>query len=93
MNFFFTVLSPEIDKLYNLENLNLFNNYISELPVTICNLDKLECLNVGMNNLHTLPNGFERLHQLEVLDLSYNFLTEHSFTAEFFTLGILKKKI
>ena len=40
-----------------------------------------------MNNLHTIPNGFERLQQLEILDLSYNFLTEHSFSTEFFTLG------
>ncbi|KAH9423501.1 ras suppressor protein 1-like [Dermatophagoides pteronyssinus] len=84
------VLSPEIDKLYNLESLNLFNNYISELPITICNLEKLKCLNIGMNNLHTIPNGIERLQQLEILDLSYNFLTEHSFSTEFFTLENLR---
>lgn len=37
----------EIDKLYNLERLNLYNNYVSDLPSALCSLSKLKYLNVG----------------------------------------------
>lgn len=45
--FFFTAVPPGLANLVNLEILNLFNNHITELPISLSQMPKLRILNVG----------------------------------------------
>jgi hypothetical protein len=44
---YFSVVSPGLANLINLEILNLFNNQIEELPTSLSSMPKLRILNVG----------------------------------------------
>lgn len=78
---------PGIANLTNLEILNLTNNQIEELPVSLSSMPKLRILNVSINRLSSLPRGFGAFPVLEVLDLSYNNLNENTLPGNFFMMG------
>jgi len=42
-----TAVPPGLANLVNLEILNLFNNHITELPISLSQMPKLRILNVG----------------------------------------------
>lgn len=44
---FGTAVPPGLANLVNLEILNLFNNHITELPISLSQMPKLRILNVG----------------------------------------------
>jgi len=46
-NYKFVEVPPGIANLTQLEMLNLFNNHIEELPVSLSSMPKLRILNVG----------------------------------------------
>lgn len=73
--------------MINLEILNLANNQLQELPLSLSSMPKLRILNVSINKLNTLPRGFGAFPVLEVLDLSYNNLNEHTLPGNFFMMG------
>lgn len=70
-----------------MEILNLANNHIEELPVSLSSLPKLRILNVSLNRLYTLPRGFGAFPVLEILDLTYNNLKEKTLPGNFFMMG------
>lgn len=41
------IVPPGLANLVNLEILNLFNNHITELPISLSQMPKLRILNVG----------------------------------------------
>lgn len=43
----FLEVPPGLANLVNLEILNLFNNHITELPISLSQMPKLRILNVG----------------------------------------------
>ena len=45
--FVFSVVPPGLANLVNLEILNLFNNHLTELPISISQMPKLRILNLG----------------------------------------------
>lgn len=47
IKFQFSDVPPGIANLTQLEMLNLFNNHIEELPVSLSSMPKLRILNVG----------------------------------------------
>ncbi len=63
-----------IDFLPSIRELNLYDNDIKELPVSIGSLNSLEVLILPNNQLTTLPESFKNL-SLKKLDLSYNNFT------------------
>ena len=69
-------LPTSIQKLNQLEWLDLSGNKLTELPSEIGDLKELRTLNVRKNQLVSLPTSIQKLQQLEDLDLSYNKLTE-----------------
>lgn len=71
----------------NLEILNLANNHIEELPLSLSSLPKLRILNVSLNRLYGLPRGFGAFPVLEILDLTYNNLNEKTLSGNFFMMG------
>lgn len=75
--------------LVNLEILNLSNNHIDELPLSLSSMPKLRILNVSINRLYGLPRGFGAFPVLEVLDLTYNNLNEKDLPGNFFMMGLL----
>ncbi|XP_017752954.1 PREDICTED: ras suppressor protein 1 isoform X1 [Eufriesea mexicana] len=81
---------PGLANLVNLEILNLFNNHITELPISLSQMPKLRILNVGMNRLDVLPRGFGAFPVLEVLDLTYNNLSEKNLPGNFFMMETLR---
>lgn len=76
--------------MINLEILNLANNQIEELPLSISSMPKLRILNLSFNRLYNLPRGFGALPALEVLDLTYNNLNEKNLPGNFFMLETLR---
>uniref|UniRef100_A0A182KGN9 Disease resistance R13L4/SHOC-2-like LRR domain-containing protein n=1 Tax=Anopheles christyi TaxID=43041 RepID=A0A182KGN9_9DIPT len=81
---------PGIANLNNLEILNLSNNHLEELPLSLSSMPKLRILNCSINRLNTLPRGFGAFPVLEVLDLSYNNLNEHVLPGNFFMMDSLR---
>lgn len=81
------MIPPGIANLTNLEILNLANNHIEELPVSLSSMPKLRILNLSINRLSSLPRGFGAFPVLEVLDLSYNNLSENALPGNFFMMG------
>lgn len=73
--------------MINLEILNLSNNHLDELPLSLSSMPKLRILNCSINRLNSLPRGFGAFPVLEVLDLSYNNLNEKSLPGNFFMMG------
>ncbi|XP_033126077.1 leucine-rich repeat-containing protein 69-like isoform X1 [Anneissia japonica] len=61
-----------IGKLQGLNNLQLKNNKIHDLPVEFSALTKLVALNIGNNNLEEIPELLGQLHSLETLHLFGN---------------------
>lgn len=83
----YLVIPPGIANMINLEILNLANNQIQELPLSLSSMPKLRILNVSINRLNTLPRGFGAFPVLEILDLSYNNLNENALPGNFFMIG------
>ena len=90
MTILILVIPPGIANLVNLEILNLANNHIEELPLSLSSMPKLRILNVSINRLNSLPRGFGAFPVLEVLDLSYNNLNEQSLPGNFFMMETLR---
>lgn len=61
-----------IERLRNLENLNLSDNGLKAVPKEISNLEYLKQLDLSGNQLTSLPREMGYLRQLESLDLSSN---------------------
>lgn len=57
----FVVVPPGLANLVNLEILNLFNNHITELPISLSQMPKLRILNVGYVDFETHLNLFPSL--------------------------------
>jgi hypothetical protein len=64
------------DDLYNLTQLNLNNNQLTDLPKEIGNLTKLTHLNLNNNQLTDLPKEIGNLTNLMYLKIENNQLTE-----------------
>lgn len=86
-----TEIPSSITSLVNLEFLNVFNNDLVDVP-ELWKLKKLRILNLGMNQLNTfkVPTGSNLFPMLEILDLSYNNLTDETFTEGFFLIESLR---
>ena len=61
--------------VFTLEYLVLFNNFLIDLPQSICNLKRLNFLSVCCNLLSELPANFGRLQSLVKLCLTKNKLS------------------
>lgn len=59
-------LSVVLEKLHQLEGLNLSGNKLISLPDSIGQLQRLRYLDLSNNKLHTLPKSIQYLKQLEV---------------------------
>jgi Leucine-rich repeat (LRR) protein len=59
-------------KYKNLKILELFDNYISDIPDWMVNLDKLEKLTLFKNQFKVFPASILKLKNLRVLDFSAN---------------------
>ncbi|KYM94564.1 Leucine-rich repeat and calponin homology domain-containing protein 1 [Cyphomyrmex costatus] len=55
-----------------LISLNLSNNFLTRLPISIGRLNNLVSLNIFRNLLKRLPQSIENMHALETLDMSCN---------------------
>ncbi|KAK9832363.1 hypothetical protein WJX74_007659 [Apatococcus lobatus] len=53
-------LSAVLEKLPNLEHLNLSNNNLSALPESLRRLSKLETLDIRGNQLHEVPADLQQ---------------------------------
>ena len=76
-----TKLSPHLDiysltDLYNLQELNLTDNRLTEIPREIGNLTNLQTLILSYNQLTELPREISNLTNLQYLHLDNNHLTE-----------------
>ena len=61
-----------LDKCYNLTNLDLNNNKISEFPSDILKLKKLSTLNLQNNDLNSIPNTLGLMNNLIRLNIEGN---------------------
>lgn len=64
----FLVLPPGIANLINLEILNLSNNHLDDLPLSLSSMPKLRILNCSINRLNSLPRWVTRLFFATVYD-------------------------
>lgn len=71
-----------VSRLKNLQELNLSENWISELS-SIENLHNLQILNIGANNFETFPMEIINFKKLKVLQLWWTDIK--TFPDEFFT--------
>ncbi|MGA9998275.1 MAG: COR domain-containing protein, partial [Pyrinomonadaceae bacterium] len=69
-------LPESIGKLTQLQELNLYNNKLTELPEFIGQLTQLQRLDIDNNQLTELPEFIGQFTQLQTLALSDNQLTE-----------------
>lgn len=65
-----------IDFLPCLNELNLYDSNIRELPKSIGKLNSLETLIIPNNKLSSLPESFKQLNNLKKLDLSWNNINQ-----------------
>src|SRR5438876_1100043 len=72
LNALFSETSKTPIPLGNVTGLNLFNNWLTNLPATIDNLTQLKYLYLDENNLTTLPIELCNLTKLEYLCLENN---------------------
>jgi len=91
MNRNLKTLSPEVGKFINLEYLDLENNQLTDLPVTISFLPKLKFLYLIKNQLQTVPLAVTRILNLEDLDLEGNNIT--SLPEELYNMQTLKNLV
>ena len=61
-----------LDKCYNLTNLDLNNNKISEFPSDVLKLKKLSTLNLQNNDLNSIPNTLGLMNNLIRLNIEGN---------------------
>jgi Leucine-rich repeat (LRR) protein len=62
----------EIQRMKNLETLNLNYNRIEKLPSEIGDLENLEKLGLSNNNLQNLPESISELEKLNTLSIMNN---------------------
>lgn len=63
-------LPEEIAQFTNLQELNLSDNPIEELPESLKNLKKIQILHIGKTNLKEIPTVVYELPHLQVLNIS-----------------------
>lgn len=68
-------ISPELGKLKELKELNLFSNKIEDFPSAILELKSLQRLDLGANELSSVPDDINKLGQLEYLSIILNKIT------------------
>jgi len=73
-----SVIPKCINKLKNLEELDLSNNKIKEIPSALGDLSKLYHLDLSRNELTTISSSLSNLSKLIYLNLSSNKLTSIS---------------
>jgi len=73
-----TFIPKCINKLKNLENLDLSNNEIKEIPSELGDLSKLKYLDLSENDLTTISSSLKNLSKLNYLNISLNKLTSIS---------------
>ncbi|KDO34360.1 hypothetical protein SPRG_01496 [Saprolegnia parasitica CBS 223.65] len=74
----FTSVPPELDRydrFTHIKTLNVANNSIDELPISIGHMQALQVLNVGHNRLWTLPDALCQLANLTHLLAPANCIT------------------
>jgi len=65
---------PEQFEFLHLENVNMANNNIIELPSTIRNMKTIQRLNLSNNKLELIPDVIEKMSSLRHLDVQGNYL-------------------
>ncbi|PRP76540.1 hypothetical protein PROFUN_15082 [Planoprotostelium fungivorum] len=70
-----TISSEVVEALKNLEQLNLEQNRIKQVPGSICKLTKLLSLNLSHNDLTVLPEAIGQMQSLTELLVKGNKLT------------------
>merc|ERR1712203_1104243 len=57
---------PEVfgDHLPNLEEINISNNELHNLPKSLCSITKLQIINISYNNIQILPENIGYLNNL-----------------------------
>lgn len=65
------IISNDIGKFKNLENLNLERRRLNSLPKEIGNLKKMKKLFLSGNNFTSFPTGITMMKDLEELNLSF----------------------
>lgn len=66
----------DIRRLRRLNDLNLYNTGLTQLPKTVRRLKHVKVLDLYYNNLTQLPRQLKRMKRLEQLALAHNKLTE-----------------
>lgn len=61
-----------LDRLPNLERLEIADNRLTEFPQSLCDIPSLKKLNLSSNKLSLLPAKFSNLKNLESLGLAFN---------------------
>lgn len=69
------MLPADIGKMVNLTSLNVQNNYLTELPISMGDLN-LHSLQISNNNIAKFPEFFSKLISLRVLIYENNNLQE-----------------
>jgi small GTP-binding protein len=67
-----TKIPPQIEKLRNLETLNLSKNRIKEIPKEVYDLKNLRELYLSYNEIEYIDSCINQLTELRRLDLSFN---------------------
>jgi internalin A len=70
-----TTIPPAIEKLTNLQILNLNHNQITAVPPAIEKLTNLQILDLNHNQITAIPPAIEKLTNLQILDLNHNQIT------------------
>lgn len=66
-------LDESIGGLEKMQEINLSQNFLTEIPESICDLHNLTELRLANNSIRKLPERFGELENLRYLDLSGNF--------------------
>ncbi|CAM9973889.1 unnamed protein product, partial [Phaeothamnion confervicola] len=74
-------LAMSLEKVQNVEVLDISDNSLKVLPDVICALQKLRHLDLSGNELSTLPRGLGGLPHLEVLRTAGNPLSAKELSA------------